>query len=223
MSFDYTLIKSSRKTISISITSHAQVVVRAPNKLSEDKINKYISENHNWIQKNLKSALEKKQQSHYATFENGSCLYFLGQKIPVEHVFLKNKAIEVTDKIYINEKYSRNAKKIIIAWFQRIALSTVERRIKEISNLHGLVVTKIRISNAQTRWGSCSGKDSISISWRLIMAPPDVLDYVIYHELAHVTHKNHSKSFWKQVESFDKNYKKSEKWLKDNGHLLSAV
>lgn len=222
MSFDYTLIKSSRKTISISVTSHAQVIVRAPNKLSHEKINKYITENHKWIQKNLISAQQKKQESQYATFEEGSYLYYLGNKMPIQFVLLKNKAIEVTDTIYINEKYKKGAQKIITAWYKRMAKATVENRIRTIAQENNLIVSKVRISNAQTRWGSCSGKDSISISWRLIMAPPQVLDYVIYHELSHVTHKNHSRSFWKQVESFDKSFKKSEKWLKDYGHLLSA-
>ncbi len=223
MPVSYTLVRSARKTISISVNENAEVVVRAPLKLSQDKIDKYIVQNEAWVQKNVNKAKLRQSQITYATFEHGSYLYYLGKKIEIVFLPLNGKAIEVEDKIVINEKYAKSAKKIILAWYKRIAKNTIEKRIKVICAEHNINIEKVRISNANTRWGSCSGKNSISISWRLIMAPPSVLDYVIYHELAHVKHKNHSKSFWNHVYMFDKNYRMSEKWLKENGHLLSAI
>nr|MBP7927973.1 M48 family metallopeptidase [Patescibacteria group bacterium] len=219
MPVSYNLVRTARKTISISVTEQAQVIVRAPLKLSQEKIDKYVLQNELWVQKHVQKAKIRQSQITYATFEKGSYLYFLGKKIEIEFLPLNGKAIEVEDKILINEKYSKNAKKVILAWYKRTAKNTIEKRITSICAENDIKIEKVRISNAQTRWGSCSGKNNISISWRLIMAPPSVLDYVIYHELAHVKHKNHSKSFWNHVYMFDKHYRMSEKWLKENGHL----
>lgn len=79
---------------------------------------------------------------------------------------------------------------------------------------------KLRISSARTRWGSCSAKGTISLTWRLVMAPPEILDYVIVHELAHLKVKNHSSAFWKVVETYLPGYQNQRKWLKQNGHTL---
>lgn len=79
---------------------------------------------------------------------------------------------------------------------------------------------QLRISSANTRWGSCSGRGTISLNWRLIVAPPGVLDYVIVHELLHFVEPNHSANFWRGVERVIPDYKRDRQWLKDNGNRL---
>ncbi len=96
----------------------------------------------------------------------------------------------------------------------------ISQRIKAISDIHGFQYKKICLTSAKKRWGSCSYNNCIRINWRLIMAPADIIDYVIIHELAHTIHKNHSRNFWNYVGLVMPDYKISIKWLKDNGHLL---
>ena len=79
----------------------------------------------------------------------------------------------------------------------------------------------MRISGAKTRWGSCSAKKNINLNWRLILAPPKVIDYVIAHELSHTVHMNHSKQFWAHVEGMIPDHRRYRKWLKDHGRFLS--
>jgi len=102
--------------------------------------------------------------------------------------------------------------------------SVVEKRIIERVGVRSkeLVVkyNKVRISNAKKRWGSCSGKRTISINWRLVFAPQKTLDYVVVHELLHLKHMNHSKKYWKAVEKVIPKYKKHKKWLKDHEYIL---
>jgi predicted metal-dependent hydrolase len=78
----------------------------------------------------------------------------------------------------------------------------------------------VRISSARTRWGSCSSRGSLSFTWRLVMAPVEVVDYVIVHELAHLRVHNHSPEFWKEVARLMPDYAQRKQWLKDNGRLL---
>ena len=85
----------------------------------------------------------------------------------------------------------------------------------------GVTYGKISIRDQKTRWGSCSSEGNLSFNWRLILAPPDVLDYVVIHELCHRKEMNHSKEFWALVESLMPEYKERRKWLRENGNNLT--
>lgn len=86
--------------------------------------------------------------------------------------------------------------------------------------LTGGTYQRITIRDQKTRWGSCSAGGTLSFNWRLMLAPPAVLDYVVIHELCHLTHMNHSKAFWALVESVCPDYRTHRKWLKDHGQSL---
>ena len=104
-----------------------------------------------------------------------------------------------------HKKYARKIFEAKVAYFQQFT---------------GGNYTSITIRDQKTRWGSCSGRGTLSFNWRLILAPPEILDYVVVHELCHLTHMNHSKEFWSLVGSVIPDYKIRRKWLKENGHTL---
>jgi hypothetical protein len=79
------------------------------------------------------------------------------------------------------------------------------------------------VRDTASRWGSCSTRKTLSFSWRLIMAPPDILQYVVAHEMAHLVEMNHSPAFWKNVEKMDPEWKKSRRWLKSEGNSLMLI
>lgn len=97
----------------------------------------------------------------------------------------------------------------------------ISSRAKYYSKLTNLKYEKLKITSAKNRWGSCSFKNNINFSIRLAMAPKEVIDYVVIHELCHIKEKNHSKNFWSEVKKIMPEYKQNEKWLKTKGHLLS--
>jgi predicted metal-dependent hydrolase len=84
----------------------------------------------------------------------------------------------------------------------------------------GLKAPRVALRDQVTRWGSCSRASGISYSWRLIMAPPEVADSVAAHEVAHLVHMNHSKAFWKLVETLVPNLKDADAWLTNHGRTL---
>jgi len=84
----------------------------------------------------------------------------------------------------------------------------------------GLRYNRIKITNALKTWGSCSHQGNLNFTWRLIMAPLNVVDYVVVHELIHLDEKNHSRTFWEKVEILMPGYKEHKEWLKKNGHIL---
>lgn len=97
--------------------------------------------------------------------------------------------------------------------------SLVYQKVKKINK----TLSRITIRDTRTRWGSCSSKGGLSFSWRLIMAPPEILDYVVAHEVAHLVHMNHSPSFWNTVERLTENAKSGRAWLNDNGSILHRI
>ena len=112
------------------------------------------------------------------------------------------------------------ASEIFTAWYKQQARRLMEERVKWYASRFGLKYSAVRISSARTRWGSCSSRGSLSFTWRLVIAPLEVIDYVVAHELAHLRVKNHSPAFWREVESILPDYKARQKWLKTNGKYL---
>ncbi len=104
--------------------------------------------------------------------------------------------------------------------YRDAAKDYIPKRVNYYHQFTGGTFQKITIRDQKTRWGSCSSKGTLSFSFRLMMAPPRVLDYVVVHELCHLTHMNHSKDFWNMVASILPDYKEHRKWLKENGHTL---
>ena len=95
-----------------------------------------------------------------------------------------------------------------------------DKRAAYYAYLLGVSYDRIRIAGQKTRWGSCSSNKTLSFNWKLMLAPPKVLDYVVVHEICHLREMNHSPRFWALVESLMPDYKQQRKWLKENGHTL---
>lgn len=102
------------------------------------------------------------------------------------------------------------------------ARARLESRVAYYHKFTGGRYTSITVRDQKTRWGSCSSSGTLSFNYRLIFAPPEILDYVVVHELCHLTHMNHSKDFWNMVGSVLPDYKTRRQWLRDHGHELTA-
>jgi len=131
------------------------------------------------------------------------------------------KAVVLDKDLMISQVVLANAQDHIENWYRAQALDHITQRVGYWAQITGLKYRSIRINSATTRWGSCGYKDGLNFTWRLIMAPARVVDYVVIHELMHLKQKNHSKKFWAEVAKVMPNYKEDERWLKANGHLLA--
>lgn len=107
--------------------------------------------------------------------------------------------------------------------YRQAAKEYIPKRVAYYAELLDVTYATISIRDQKTRWGSCSSKGNLSFSWRLILAPPKVLDYVVVHELCHRKEMNHSPRFWALVESIIPDYKIHRKWLKENGEKLAIL
>lgn len=121
------------------------------------------------------------------------------------------------------QKDKSDYEKRLEAPYRQAAKKYIPKRVRFYADILQVDYGKITIRDQKTRWGSCSSNGNLNFNWRLILAPPKVLDYVVIHELCHRKEMNHSTRFWQYVESIMPDYKEQRKWLKDNGSSLSPL
>ncbi len=122
--------------------------------------------------------------------------------------------------IYLSPAESKRLE-TMIKRYKKAARTQFENRVAYYHTITGGHYTSITVRDQKSRWGSCSSKGTLSFNYRLIFAPPRVLDYVVVHELCHLTHMNHSKDFWNMVGEVMPDYKLYKNYLREHGHELT--
>lgn len=181
--FQYHIVRSKRKTLSLEVRADGEVIVRAPQTMPERKIRKFTEEKRDWILKNLQKINTRRQEE--------SSVQKLSQE---QRDALRTQAADV--------------------FAQRTAY---------FAGVMGLQYGRITIREQKTRWGSCSSNHNLNFNWKLVLAPREVLDYVVVHELCHLKEMNHSREFWAEVEKILPDYRSRRKWLKEQGWRLMEV
>jgi predicted metal-dependent hydrolase len=213
------IIRSRRKTIALYITAQGKVVVRAPLGLPEADIRALVERKAAWVEGKLTQA-QQQVSAQLNRFDQGREIYFLGKTYPLRIVETGRQLLTFGTHFNLERRALPQAELIFERWFRAQARSILGERTAQLAAQHSFTFQKVRITSARTRWGSCSSRGSISFPWRLVMAPPEVIDYVVLHELAHLKVRNHSKRFWDLVRSLCPDYARQRGWLKKYGALL---
>lgn len=212
------LVRSKRKTLSLIVETDGTLTVRAPLHMKEADIRRFVEAKENWIKR--KQAAARKDAPVPRRYLDGETFLYLGTTVPLRLIPGKGPALVMDGVFKLSRSAQPRARSVFEAWYKRQARAVLHERVAFFATKYGFRVEKIRISSARTRWGSCSAKGTLSFAWRLVLAPPDVIDYVVVHELCHLKELNHSKAFWAQVEAILPDYKAKRKWLKQNGGRL---
>lgn len=211
---EYEIKRSRRKTLAIQIKPDGKIEVRCDYSVKDAVIRDFVQSKAKWINKHLERIASREK----TPLVFGSKTLFLGKEYEI--TASDGQSYFDGKRIYINKNadiynvlgnfYKASAQKI---------LPDMVHRKEQIMNLYA---NKIGVTAAKTRWGSCSGRNNINFSWRLMMAEPEVIDYVIVHELAHIKEKNHGKRFWRLVEKYEPNYIEQKNKLKQLADRLTA-
>lgn len=212
--------RSKRKTLSIEITKDARAVVHAPMKTSLTVIERIVREKEGWILAKKEEAQRRKNQCPRFSFEEGSSLTLLGAVYTLHFDEISVNIHIQNGFLIVPLKAKGSAPDEIVSFYKKTACSYFTDRTDYFAKKIGVHYDKIRITSALTRWGSCSSKGTICYTWRLIMAPAELIDYVVVHELCHLLHMNHSASFWQSVERIMPDYYSRRIKLKGCGALL---
>lgn len=154
-------------------------------------------------------------------FEPGETFPYLGESY--ELVVESRSASQIEDgaiRLAAHHVEQTSIKQALRQFYRRKAREMIEKLVEEHAANMDVEYEKLEIRNQRTKWGSCSSSGTLGINWRLIMAPPEILEYVVIHELAHLQESNHTKEFWRLVGKYDPDYAEHADWLEDNSARL---
>lgn len=194
----YNVIRSKRKTIELFINDKKEMVIKAPNNCSNEFINKFLRDRESWIVKRLQVIEKRLSNRLYLEFKTGERLFYLGKAYPL--------TVEGDKDNRIAAGFEQGKFKLILPTYLE-GEARIEAAKDIILQLYKKMAKKIF-------------KERTDYYSKLIMAPLELLDYVVVHELCHIIHRNHSSNYWQEVEKYMPNYKKWVKWLKEYGYTL---
>jgi len=198
------------KKISIHIDSSGRITLKVPKKTSEETIKSVVERNGKMIVEKLQSleAARETPKMIRAYEDEGKFLY-LGKYYSLHELIETAELSEEQLQLKLKKFYFSSCKKLI---GERITRYQTQLRVKPKS---------IEIVESRTKWGSCSSDKKLTFNYRLAMAPVEVIDYVIIHELCHLLHMNHDRSFWRRVGSLMPDYKEKEEYLARYGRAMT--
>ena len=222
--FSVDIVKSTRrKTMALKV-NHRGVFIHMPSNLTLSTAKKFIAQKTAWIKLKLKQ--QSLRQPITKQYIDGETLLFLGENYTLrlhqqETSPIVNKIrAELTFSGRITRLSTSTIKKTLIDWYKQQADAYLHSRTQVLAEKTGFMPRSITIKTYKARWGSCKITGDIQFNWKLMLAPPAVIDYVIVHELCHLVHHNHSASFWQLVTHHYPNVKQARRWLKESGHRL---
>lgn len=214
------IVKSKRKSLCIEILDNQEIILRVPLKAKEKDIINFILKHKNWIEKKLKILKDREGKYRPKNFVDGEKFLFLGNYYELNLVEKQKVSLLFNDGFYLKKSKRERAKEIFKKFYKNKAKDIISERVKFYAEKYGFKYNKIKITSANKRWGSCTHKNNLNFSYRLVMAPLDIIDYIVVHELVHTKNKTHKKSFYDEISKILPQYKLKEKWLKENGYLL---
>lgn len=228
MDFDYRFIRQKRKTIAISVDGDGNVVIKAPFYAKEKDIMRFAESKEDWIRQTIVRMQQqtKEKKKHMFRMQTGEELPYLGRKLELSvyreerknaHVIAKNNRLLLFVPYDADDEMMRYC---VEKWYRHQAALEFEQAATYFAEKLSVTYGTIRIKDQKSRWGSCSGKGNLNFNWRLLMAPKDVMDYVVIHELCHLRHMDHSRDFWEMVAGICPDYKEKKQWLKEHGQEL---
>jgi predicted metal-dependent hydrolase len=217
------IIRSQRRTIALEVKRDGSLIVRAPKITPRGQIEELVKSKERWIRKKQELLKQQSLEAPAKKFIPGEQFQYLGEPYALEVVEGQVTPLILDDKFNLAAKSQHNALPVFTNWYRKHASLVIKAIVANRAQQNGFTYARIRITNARTRWGSCGSKGSLNFTWRLIMAPWEVIDYVVVHEMVHLQVRNHSKAFWSKVGKLMPDYQLHRVWLKENGHLLILV
>lgn len=207
--FEIDVQYGNRKKLSIHIDTIGLITVKAPKNTGEDVIANALKRNGEWILEKIRAIAKSREVPKPGEYHDQGRFFYLGKE------YLLHELIETRDQG--EEELKSMLKKFYFISCKKI----VEERIKIYQQQLGVKPKIVEIVESKSQWGSCNSNKKITFNYRLAMAPVEVIDYVIVHELCHLLHMNHDRSFWRRVGSIVPDYKMKQAYLSIHGQYLT--
>ncbi|WP_456274801.1 M48 family metallopeptidase [Bacillus sp. AK031] len=209
----------NRKSIGIYLDSYGSVEVHAPKGTPDESILRVVEDKWELILENSKERKDRLKGEQEKVYVQGEPFLYLGKAYPIEvhqdpaipqdHIKFDEKAIHV----FVKQLEDERIKQALKRFYYQQCKALVEKSIAIHQHHFKTKPHSIRITDSKTTWGTCDGRRKLTFNWKLAMAPREVIDYVVVHEMCHMVHLNHDRSFWRLVGKIVPDYKEKENWL----------
>jgi predicted metal-dependent hydrolase len=214
MAIEYTIRRSPRaRRVRVSVDPHEGVRVTLPARAREREAAQAVAELRPWIERRL--AEQRAARARLAAPQGH--VPYLGTSLRLVAEPGRARVHRRGDVLLVPAGEHRDA---LERWYRRAARAEIEPRVARATGALGRDAARVTIREQRTRWGSCSAAGALSFNWRLLLAPADVLEYVVWHEACHLVVMDHSRRFWSLLERHLPGYRAPRRWLRVNGSAL---
>jgi predicted metal-dependent hydrolase len=211
---DYTVRRSERaRRVRVNVDADGVEVV-LPRRAAEREAAAAIRELEPWIRRRLRELARAQQQ----VAARGEWVPYLGEMLHVHSEPGRSRVHRRGAELWTPAGAER--KPALERWYRRAARDEIAPRLERACALAGSSYTKLTIRGQRTRWASCSRSGAMSFNWRLLLAPEEILDYVVWHEVCHLDVMDHSPRFWARLERWSPDYREHSRWLRRHGQTL---
>jgi predicted metal-dependent hydrolase len=209
----------NRKSMGITMDHYGNIEIQAPKGTPSEKILQLLEKNWGLIHEKLKENKDRMNGPQQKTYKEGESFLYLGNTYPIkiyEDQLIEKDSVEfdgVLLHIRVNQLEDENIKQALKRFYYQQCKALVEESVATYQSYFKTKPRSIRINDSKTTWGTCDSKLQLTFNWKLAMAPREVIDYVVVHEMCHMVHLNHDRSFWRLVGKILPDYKEKELWL----------
>jgi predicted metal-dependent hydrolase len=195
------------------------VVVTVPPRVSRTEALSFAEKSRDWVEKRLKA------HGDGIALAPGNTIPLRGVPHEIRHVPARRGtvAVDATESLIVVPGDLPHLPRRLVDWMKTAARADLQLASRKYASLMDVAFKRITIRDQRSRWGSCSAGGELSYSWRLILTPPHVLDYVAAHEVAHLKHMNHGPRFWRLVLTHCPDAAAAKRWLKTHGHSVHRI
>lgn len=222
--------QKGRKTLKLKVASTDCLEITAPSRYPKSDIEKLLYQKTAWIMAQITHLTAIAANPVNQSVTSGTQMLYRGRPYTLAIAYAQRPAVTLAaGQLMIelpageNRDTAQDTLTVLKKWYFESAGNLLAAKTEEWAARIGVNPTRVKLRDQKTRWGSCSSSGSINYNWRIVMAPPEVIDYLVIHELCHLRVPNHSQEFWQLVGRFSPNFKECRSWLVVNGSLLTRI
>ncbi len=212
----YQLDRSNRKTASVTIERDGTVVVRVPEKINSETIEKLLEQKREWIYKRLTEWQSLNRPQRRKNYVNGESFMYLGRVYRLEIITDSSSDLTLHGQYFYLRAGVKNPAQVFKDFYRIQGQKIIQAQVAYFAPLLGLPIKKVRVLDLQYRWASCS-QTTLNFHWKVAMTSLSIIDYLVVHELCHFLHSRHDTDFWNTVQKILPNYLEQKSWLKQHG------
>ncbi len=220
--FDVEVQRSRRKSAVIYVRN-GKAEVRVPNRTPNYWIKQFVHEKREWIEQQLLAEQQRKSEQY--SLRDGANIPYLGESLQIKHVANAETDICGKELILPADDLFTDAASEFHRWLKAQATDYITPLAKDLAQQAQVAhkLRNIKFKKTKSRWGHCTREGDIQFNWLIMLGPPEVVRYLVAHEVCHLVHMNHSRAYWSAVDSICPERKVAQKWLRANEHKVLAL